>query len=85
MASVEDGSSARLPRRSAMLRAGPGGAGRRADGEALRLGIFSERTTPDAELDTEQTDIQVCWINFLAVIPSEISIQSGLPHLLEML
>jgi len=30
---------------------------RRADGEALPLGIFAERATPDAELDTEQTDI----------------------------
>ena len=77
-----------------MARAGSGFAGgrredvggpRRADGKVLRLDTFAKRAAPDVELDTERTDIRVCLIAFLAGIPSEIPIQSGLPSLLELL
>ena len=77
-----------------MARAGSGftggrreavGGPRRADGKVLRLDTFAKRAAPGVELDTERTDIRVCLIAFLAGIPSEIPIQSGLHSLLELL
>lgn len=88
MASGEDNNSARLPRRSTMARAGPGGICGMA---RVGLGGWMARRPASAFLPSEPYRIpswipgepiyRVCWIDFLTAIPSKILIQSSLPSL----